>query len=84
MVSGVPFGTLSTYVSTINISGIVELTARAEIVGFDGKWASAFFTVLTSASYRDTIISRSATITLWAYCMMFTRLKVTYRRYADD
>lgn len=76
MISGVSLGTLRAHVSAIHISGIVELTARTEIVGLDGKRTRAFLTVLAGASRCDTVISCSATTALWAYRMMFTRLEL--------
>lgn len=36
MVPGVSFRTLRAHIPTINIGGIVKLTTRAKIVGFDG------------------------------------------------
>lgn len=80
MISGVAFGTLRAHISAVNISWFIELTTRAEIVGFNGKWASAFFTIFTGASCCDTVISYSATIAFWTHSMVFAYL----RNYAED
>lgn len=74
MISGVAFGTLRAHISTVNISWFIELTTRAEIIGFDGKWASAFLAIFTGASRCDTVISYSATIAFWTHSMMFAYL----------
>lgn len=82
MISGIAFGTLRAYISTVNISRFIKLTTRTEIVGFDGKWTSAFLTVFAGASRCDTVISYSATIAFWTHCMMFANLhKKLCKRY---
>lgn len=78
MISSVSLGTLRAHVSAIHISGIVELTTRTEIIGFDRKRTRAFLTVLAGASRCDTIISRNATTALWACRMMFTLLEIMH------
>lgn len=81
MIPSVSFGTLCANVTTVNVSKIIQLTARTKIVRFDGKRASASFTVFTGASCRDTVISCGTTIAFRAHRVMFTCLKKLHAYY---
>lgn len=83
MISGVAFGALRAHISTVNISRFIELATWTEIVGFDGKWTSAFLTVFAGASRCDTVISYSATIAFWAHCMVFAHPTFTQHEIAE-
>lgn len=75
MITGVAFGTLRANVAAVDVGGIIELAAGAEIVGLDGKRTGAPLAVLRRAPRRDPVIPHSASVAFRAYRVMLARLK---------